>query len=213
MKNYKNLFVVFALFLSLTAIAEEKKEDPKKTESPKPEESQKKEEDKKEPEKSVSPEQSALSSVKKMIGFIRYKKNAKAIEFVDTKQFAKNLLKGNFESLNSKDKEDFEEAIKEYIVSKSFPIALKYFDKVDINYEKPVIKGSEAVIGSSVLYQGSEKVTFSWVLTDNNGKFLISDFITENKRVSEVNRTKQIEPMYKKKGIREVISTLKKISK
>ncbi len=211
MKKVVISLLQIALFVSFSLLAEKANEEPKKSSQAEPaNEAPKKEEEKKE---TPSAEESALSSVKKMIGFIRYKKNSKAIEYVDTRQFAKNLLKGNFDSLSSSDKDGFEEAIKEYIINKSFPVALKYFDKVDINYEKPVIKGNEAVIGSSVLYQGSEKVVFSWVLTETNGKFLVSDFITEGKRVSEVNRTKQIEPMYKKKGIKEVISTLKKISK
>ncbi|MBE7410896.1 MAG: ABC transporter substrate-binding protein [Leptospiraceae bacterium] len=207
MKVFFIYFLQIFLSVSISIYAEPPKEEVKKSDSSEP---QKQAEEQKE---AMSLEDNALSSVKKMIGFIRYKKNNKAIEFVDTHQFAKNLLKNHFDSLSSSDKKEFENALKEYIINKSFPIALKYFDKVDINYEKPVIKGEEAVIGSSVLYQGSEKVAFSWVLTENNGKFLISDFITEGKRVSEVNRTKQIEPMYKKKGIKEVISILKKISK
>ncbi|MCE9499368.1 MAG: ABC transporter substrate-binding protein [Leptospira sp.] len=165
-----------------------------------------------EKETPATPEENAISAVKKLIGYIRFKKNDKAIEMVDTKAFSKALLK-NHSNVSEADFKEFEESIKEYIIAKSFPIALKYFEKIDINYEKPVIKGKEAIVASSILYQGSEKITFSWVLSEDKGNFLISDFITEGKRVTEVNRTKQIDPLLKKKGMKELISTMKKISK
>jgi hypothetical protein len=43
---------------------------------------------------------------------------------------------------------------------------------------------------------------------------LVSDFLlAEGKLASEVNRVKQIEPTYEKKGMKELIALIKKASK
>ena len=146
--------------------------------------------------------------VKKMIGFIRYKKNSNALSQIDTETYSSNLLKGEYESLSSDQKKEFEDAVKLYIENKSFPVALKYFDKVDINYEKPIFKGNFYEIPSSILYNGSQQIKFSWILTEKNGSFLISDFLVENKLTSEVNREKLL-AVLKKDGFVKMIEKLR----
>jgi ABC-type transporter MlaC component len=152
-------------------------------------------------------------TVKKMIGYIRYKKNTNAISMIDTETFSSNLLKGEYETLSSDQKTEFEEAVKQYIENKSFPIALKYFDKVDINYEKPVPRGSSIEIPSSILYNGSQQLKFSWILNEKNGNFFVTDFLTDGKLISEVNREKQILPLYKKEGYAKMLEKLRDASK
>jgi ABC-type transporter MlaC component len=154
----------------------------------------------------------AISQVKKMISFIRFKKNDKAIEFIDTATFSKNLLGSHYDAASEEDRKEFESAIKEYIQKKSFPIAVKYFDKIDINYEKPVARGAGLEIPSSILYKGSERITFSWVMSEKGGKYLISDFINEGKLSSDTYRKDTIEPKIQKSGIKELISAIRKAS-
>ena len=145
----------------------------------------------------LADESTILPTAKKLVGFIRFKKNDQAIALIDTKTFSKNLLLNHWDKIDPKDQLEFEEAMKEYIKHKSFPIALQYFDKIDINYEKAKVKGKEAELPASI-----------------NGKFLVSDFLlAEGKLASEVNRVKQIEPTYEKKGMKELIALIKKASK
>lgn len=159
-------------------------------------------------------ESTILPTAKKLVGYIRFKKNDQALALIDTKTFSKNLLLTHWDKIDPKEQLEFEEAMKEYIKNKSFPIALQYFDKIDINYEKVKIKGKEAELPASILYKGSEKITFSWIFTEKDGKFLVSDFLlAEGKLASEVNRVKQIEPTYEKKGMKELIALIKKASK
>jgi ABC-type transporter MlaC component len=152
-------------------------------------------------------------TVKKMIGYIRYKKNSNALAMIDSEIFSSNLLKGEYEVLTSEQKMDFEEAVKQYIENKSFPIALKYFDKVDINYEKPVSRGNSIEIPSSILYNGSQQLKFSWILNEKNGNFYITDFLTDGKLISEVNREKQLLPLLKKEGFTKMLEKLRDASK
>ncbi len=163
---------------------------------------------------STADESTLIPTAKKLVGYIRFKKNDQALALIDTKTFSKNLLLNHWDKIDPKDQLEFEEAMKEYIKNKSFPMALQYFDKIDINYEKAKVKGKEAELPASILYKGSEKITFSWIFTETNGKFLVSDFLlAEGKLASEVNRVKQMEPTYEKKGMKELIVLIKKASK
>ncbi|MDV6234768.1 ABC transporter substrate-binding protein [Leptospira ellisii] len=163
-------------------------------------------------ESAPSSEEQIVSTVKKLIGFIRYKKNDKAIALVDVKQFSAQLLKSS-SKISEADRKEFEEAISEFIIHRSFPIAHKYFDKIDINYEKPVIKGDNATLASSIIWSGSERITFSWILGKSGNDWYVTDFLSEGKYASETNRVKSVEPSIKKNGIKQTIALIKKEAK
>ncbi|TGK20366.1 ABC transporter substrate-binding protein [Leptospira stimsonii] len=164
------------------------------------------------PEETPSDEEQITSTVKKLIGFIRYKKNDKAIAIIHVKQFSNQLLKSSGKIADA-DRKDFEDAISEFIVHRSFPIAHKYFDKIDINYEKPVIKGENATLASSIIWNGSERITFSWILSKIDGTWFVTDFLNEGKYASETNRTKSVDPSIKKNGIKQTIALIKREAK
>ncbi|XDD51455.1 ABC transporter substrate-binding protein [Leptospira sp. WS92.C1] len=163
-------------------------------------------------EEAPSAEEQIGSTVKKLIGFIRYKKNDKAISIIHVKQFSSQLLKSSGKIADT-DRKEFEEAISEFIIHRSFPIAHKYFDKIDINYEKPVIKGDNATLASSIIWNGSERITFSWILNKIDGTWYVTDFLSEGKYASETNRVKSIEPSIKKNGIKQTIALIKREAK
>ncbi|TGK31017.1 toluene tolerance protein [Leptospira gomenensis] len=165
-----------------------------------------------ETENAPSSEEQIVSTVKKLIGFIRYKKNEKAIALVDVKRFTAQLLKSS-PKISDADRKEFEEAISEFIIHRSFPIAHKYFDKIDINYEKPVIKGDNATLASSIIWNGSERITFSWILGKSGNDWYVTDFLSEGKYASETNRVKSVEPSLKKNGIKQTIALIKKEAK
>ena len=159
-------------------------------------------------------EATLIPTVKKLVGYIRFKKNDQAIALIDTKTFSKNLLGNHWDKIENKEQIEFEEAMKDYIKNRSFPNALQYFDKIDINYEKAKVKGSEAELPASILYKGSEKITFSWIFTEKDGKFLVSDFLdSEGRLATTLYGEKQIRPTYEKKGMKERIALIKKASK
>ncbi|WP_412758392.1 ABC transporter substrate-binding protein [Leptospira cinconiae] len=159
----------------------------------------------------VSAEEQTLSAVKKLIGFIRYKKNDKALALVHVGKFSEKLIGDH--KISALERKEFEEAISEYIVNKAFPIALKYFDKIDITYDKPTLNGKQSRIGSSILYKGSDQIKFAWILSEYEGTWYISDFETEGKLATDINRTKNIEPSIKKNGIKGTIALIQKAAK
>jgi ABC-type transporter MlaC component len=150
--------------------------------------------------------------VKKLVGLIRYKKYDNAIKLIDIKTFSKNLLPSDYEGFSDADKLKFEEAVKGYIIAKAFPLALKYFGEIDINYEKATMTTNGAKIGSDILYKGSERVKIAWILSKKGEEYLVSDFVAENKLATEVNN-KRLEPIYKKKGINGLIQAIEEASK
>ncbi|ASV07143.1 toluene tolerance protein [Leptospira interrogans] len=163
-------------------------------------------------ETAPSDEEQIVSTVKKLIGFIRYKKNDKAIALIHVKQFSNQLLKSSGK-IGESDRKEFEEAISEFIIHRSFPIAHKYFDKIDINYEKPILKGDNATLASSIIWSGSERITFSWILMKIEGSWYVTDFLNEGKYASETNRVKSIDPSIKKNGVKQTIALIKKEAK
>nr|WP_232224659.1 ABC transporter substrate-binding protein [Leptospira fainei] len=159
----------------------------------------------------ASPEESSLSTVKKLVGFIRYKKNDKALALINVGRFSELLI--GTAKFSSTERKEFEDAIAEYIVNKAFPIAVKYFDKIDITYEKPILKDKRIRIGSSILYKGSDQVSFAWILSEIDGNWYITDFETEGKLATDINRTKNIEPSLKKNGVKGTIALVQKAAK
>ncbi|EQA45321.1 toluene tolerance protein Ttg2D [Leptospira broomii serovar Hurstbridge str. 5399] len=162
-------------------------------------------------ETTVSPEESSLSTVKKLVGFIRYKKNDKALALIHVGRFSESLIGAS--KFSDGERKEFENAIAEYIVNKAFPIAVKYFDKIDITYEKPILKDKRIRIGSSILYKGSDQVSFAWILSEIDGNWYITDFETEGKLATDINRTKNIEPSLKKNGVKGTIALVQKAAK
>jgi hypothetical protein len=63
------------------------------------------------------------------------------------------------------------------------------------------------------LYNGSQQLKFSWILNEKNGNFFVTDFLTDGKLISEVNREKQILPLYKKEGYAKMLEKLRDASK
>ncbi|TGL55360.1 toluene tolerance protein Ttg2D [Leptospira wolffii] len=194
MKRFNILLFCFFLLLSFPLFSQEETKTPEPTAT-----------------ETVSPEDQALAAVRKLVGFIRYKKNDKALALVHVGRFSDKLIGDS--KFTASERKEFEEAISEYIVNKAFPIALKYFDKIDITYDKPSLKGEQARIGSSILYKGSDQIRFAWILSSIDGAWYITDFETEGKLATEINRTKNIEPSIKKNGVKGTIQLVQKVAK
>lgn len=147
-----------------------------------------------------------------MIGFIRYNKSEKALAFIDVEKFSEKLLQSEYSKLNDSQKKEFQAAVSKYIVNKSFPVAQKYFDKVDLTFEKETKKGKETTVPASLLYKGSQKIKFAWIMEEKSGKFLVTDFLMDGKRISDVNREQQLLPLLKKEGFESMVKKLNKAS-
>lgn len=163
------------------------------------------------PAPAISAEDQALASAKKLVGLIRYKKNDKALALIHLEKFSGKLV-GNTK-LTETERKEFEEAVAEYITNKAFPLALKYFDKIDLTYDKPAIEGKQARIASAILYKGSDQVKFAWILEEVSGAWYITDFEIEGRLASETNRTKSIEPSIKKNGVKATIALVQKVAR
>jgi ABC-type transporter MlaC component len=154
-----------------------------------------------------------VATIKKMVGFIRYEKNEKAIGYIDVEHFSKNLLKEEYDKLTDAQKLEFQNTMKNYIIKKSFPIAQNYFSKVDLTYEKPKKQGNYTFVPASLLYKGDQKISFAWQLHEKNGEFMVTDFQSEGKLISDVNREKQILPFLKENGFDKLIKKIQDVSK
>jgi ABC-type transporter MlaC component len=158
-------------------------------------------------------EQKVLSPIKKMIGSVRYSDKAKtpaerkaledkALDNIGTDLMAQFLL-GNFAAkATPEQKKRLADQIREYTRYKAFPLVIKYFKDIDLTYEPPVIQGETARVPASVVYAGSERLSFTFVLTKVADAYVMTDFIND-KGISSmtVNRDNQVQPTLKSQGI------------
>ncbi len=155
----------------------------------------------------------AVSTLKKMIGFIRYGKDDRALAFVGAEQIARYLLTpANYDRATPQQKERFIGLLKEYIQLKAFPLALKYFKDIDLSYDQPVVTGDQHRIRSSLLYAGSEQIVFTWVLTKVGNDYFVTDFLNErNESSMQRSRDQQVLVLYRQSGMDGVNNQLQTI--
>jgi len=165
-------------------------------------------------------EQQVLAPIKRMIGSVRYSEKAKtaaervsledrALESVGSKQMADFMLGDFAAKATPEQKEKFAKQIREYIRYKAFPLVVKYFKDIDLTYEPPVIQGDKARVQSSVVYSGSERLTFSWVLTKVGDAYVVTDFLNEKGTSSmQTNRDQQVQPTLRAKGVSGLLSVM-----
>jgi ABC-type transporter MlaC component len=156
----------------------------------------------------------ALSTIKKMVAFVRYSGTKpelgnKALDMVGAKEISAYLMDKYYTKATPDQDERFQKLILEYIRLRAFPTALSYIKDIDINYDEPVTDGQFVKIRSSVLYAGSERILFTWVVKKRPEGYFLTDFLDE-KSVSamQVNRDKQIQPLIQKEGIEGMIKRM-----
>lgn len=151
----------------------------------------------------------AIATVRKLIASVRLKANEKALGFVGLEQMCGYLLDKDYDKLTPEQKQKFQKLLGEYIELRAFPLAIQYIGKVDLSYDKPVFKENKVHVKSSVVYRGSERLVFTWVLTKVGENYLITDFLTIKGNSSlETSRDKQVQPVYKKQGAEGLLKTL-----
>lgn len=156
----------------------------------------------------------ALVTIKKMVSFVRFsQKNPplgdKALESVGAQEISQYLMDTYYIKATPDQDARFQKLILEYIKLRAFPTALNYIKDIDINYDAPIIEGQFVKIRSSVLYAGSERILFTWVVKKRPEGYFLTDFLDE-KGVSAmmVNRDKQILPLIRKEGIEGMIKRM-----
>ena len=161
-------------------------------------------------------DQKAISSVRKFIGYVRYSKKSekfagKAIEMIDLDDVCNLLLDNKFNALSVEDKNKFKSLIGEHVQLKAFPQALKYFEKIDLVYGKPTTQADRITIPSTLVYKGSDRIKFSWVVSKKNYK--IVDLLNEkNSSSMKESRDTQILPYFNKQGIKGLNEKLEQIN-
>lgn len=165
-------------------------------------------------------EQKVLAPIKRLIGNVRYSDKAKtpadrialedrALESIGSLQMAEFLLGDSAKRATPEQKEKFAKQIREYTRYKAFPLVSKYFKDIDLTYEPPVLNGDQARVQSSVVYSGSERLTFSWVLQKVGENYVITDFLNDKGTSSmQTNKDAQVQPTLKAKGIPGLLSVM-----
>lgn len=144
----------------------------------------------------------SLIAVKRLVGFIRYERDDRALELIGREAITDYLLGASASSASAAQKTQFQELLGEYLKLKAFPTARGYFEDIDLAYAEPVVDGKTARIRSSIVYAGSERLSFTWVLTEIKGNWLVTDFLNDRgQSTMQSSRDQQIQPILRREGM------------
>lgn len=151
----------------------------------------------------------AVAAVRRLVGFIRYERDDRALQLVNMQALAQQLLGAEYSRTPPEKRARFEELLSEYIRLNAFPQARGYFKDIDISYGAPAITGGRVRIPSSIAYLGSERARFSWVLEQTAGRYQVVDFLNAQGVSSmQSSRDRQIQPLLRQGGIDLVLEKL-----
>ena len=133
----------------------------------------------------------------------------KALDNIGTDRMADFLLGSSAAKATPEQRKRLAAQIREYTRYKAFPLVIKYFKDIDLTYEPPVIQGDTAKVPASVVYAGSERLSFTFVLTKVGESYVMTDFIND-KGISSmtVNRDNQVQPTLKSQGINGLLGKM-----
>lgn len=161
----------------------------------------------------------ALVMVKKLVGYVKFSEKKpefadKALENVGSADISKYLLGSYAAKATPAQDTRFQGLIRDYLKVRAFPESLRYIKDVDLSYSDPVVKGDTVSITSSLLYAGSEKLIFTWVVTKKGDQYYLTDFLDAAGTSAMLNsRDKQIIPLIKKRGIDGMLDTMQNVIK
>ncbi len=147
----------------------------------------------------------SVSAVRRLVGFIRYERDDRALQLIATDDLARQLLGPDYERATPAQRTQFVSLLGDYIRLNAFPTARRYFADIDISYGAPVIQGAKVRIPSSIVYAGSERLQFSWVLEQKNGQYQVVDFLNgQGVSSMQSSRDRQVRPLLRQGGIEAV---------
>lgn len=159
----------------------------------------------------------ALKTVRKVVGYVKYSEKKpeyadRALDYLASERISRYLLGFDYEKASPEQRRRFIGYFREYIKLKAFPSALEYIRHIDLSYEKPVKKNGAFHIRSSILYRGSERIEFTWVLEKFGDRFLLTDFLDARGQSSmKSNRDQQVRPILRKKGMDGLLDQFNKV--
>lgn len=154
----------------------------------------------------------ALSVVKRLVGQIRYNRDERALEAIGLEPISRYLLGAAYAGASAEDRARFQALLGDYIRLNAFPTARQYFKDIDINYEAPVESGDITRIRSSIVYAGADRVSFTWVLTRVNGRYVITDFLDSRGQSSMASsRDRQVQPLLRSGGMPALLAKMQEL--
>jgi len=141
-------------------------------------------------------DKNVTAPIYKMLVYAKKNKDDKALKYIGISSMANFLLGKYQKKATAKQKKIFENLLKDNIKYQGLPKVAEYFPSVDVPLVKPVYKNAKAFVESSVIYAGSERLKFQWVLAKVKNKYVIIDILNDGKSSLEKNKTrihKQIE--------------------
>lgn len=156
----------------------------------------------------------ATAVVRKMLAAVRLQKFDHALRYVGLAEMARYLLDKHHKDFAEAQLQRFQRLLGEYIKKRGFPLANKYIGRVGLSYDKAVMKDERIHVRSSIVYSGSERLVFTWILKKGESEYQVVDFLDVDGNSSlKKSRDEQILPTYRKRGAKGLLDTLERTVK
>lgn len=159
----------------------------------------------------ISPEK----PIKRLIGAVRYKKDAMAVAQLDGDAQARFLLDKSYESSSPAQRAEFIKLFHGLFSTIAFPRIRKNFEKLDtVLYDKATIAGDRATVGCTIVIlhpMKKQEIRATYDMRQVDGKWLVVDVTVKGDRSMLTNiRKDQIGPILAEGGMPKLLDLLRK---
>jgi len=143
-----------------------------------------------------------------------YAQNTKAIEaLVDFERITRDALGENLSVASASDRREVRDLLRRILTRTVYPGAPKFFGRVTVEFQDQVQEGSRMKVSSVVnqVHDGKRSSVEYWLERQDDG-YRVVDVAVEGERWVE-NVQAQFDEIIRKKGVKDLISRMKKRAK
>lgn len=157
-------------------------------------------------------DKNVLKPIKIMLNYSLRKQDDKALKYIHLDAMSQYLLGEHFAKATSDQKTRFAYLLGENIKYRGFPLIVKYFKSVDVPLDTPKYqKDQKAVVHSTIIWSGSERTQFDWVMIPEKGsKYKVFDVLNAKGESSMEKNKVRVQKMIEKEGIEGMLKRFEK---
>ena len=152
---------------------------------------------------------------KRLIGGIRYSKNAMALKQLDSDAQTRMLLAAHYDKATPADSAEFGRLFAQMFAAIAFPRVRKNFEKLEtILYDRPKISGDTAKMGSTIVIlhpMKKQEIRATFDLKKSADGWKVVDVQVKGDKSMLTNvRDDQVQPIIKKGGMKRLLELMRK---
>lgn len=155
------------------------------------------------------------STIKRLIGAVRYKRDSTALSTFAGAEQAEFLAGSYWAKATDAQKTEFVSLFHQMFASIAFPRIRQNFEKLEtILYDKPTVRGDKATLGSTIVILHpvkKQEIVATYDLIKKDGKWLVVDVTVKGDKSMLTNiRDEQVQKLLAKGGWDHVLELMRK---